>query len=98
MSFYLKEARSLSTQVQTDGHPPQPAGTSRVAAVGPYIQFSTMPRGPLRHELLVKPAYPDGTSTLPMQEVQARGSPGGVPRKPPLGTARQYFRKLTHFD
>ncbi|XP_023686839.1 apoptosis-stimulating of p53 protein 2-like isoform X1 [Paramormyrops kingsleyae] len=78
--------------VHTDGHPPQQAGMSRVAAVGPYIQFSTMPRGPLRHELLVKPAYPDGTSTLPMQEaplkVQARSSPG-VPSKPPLGVGSQ---------
>uniref|UniRef100_A0A8C8G3H5 Tumor protein p53 binding protein, 2a n=1 Tax=Oncorhynchus tshawytscha TaxID=74940 RepID=A0A8C8G3H5_ONCTS len=44
----------------------QQQGPSRVAAVGPYIQSSTMPRGPVRHELLVKPAaYPDGTATLP---------------------------------
>uniref|UniRef100_A0A6Q2YUN9 Tumor protein p53 binding protein, 2a n=1 Tax=Esox lucius TaxID=8010 RepID=A0A6Q2YUN9_ESOLU len=44
----------------------QQPGPSRVAAVGPYIQSSTMPRGPVRHELLVKPpAYPDGTATLP---------------------------------
>ncbi|MGH0169778.1 UNVERIFIED_CONTAM: hypothetical protein FKN15_059648 [Acipenser sinensis] len=41
---------------------------SRVAAVGPYIQSSTVPRGPSRHELLIKPAYPDGTSTLPVQD------------------------------
>lgn len=41
---------------------------SRVAAVGPYIQSSTMPRGQVRHELVVKPTYPDGTSTLPAQE------------------------------
>uniref|UniRef100_A0A3B3RP90 Tumor protein p53 binding protein, 2b n=1 Tax=Paramormyrops kingsleyae TaxID=1676925 RepID=A0A3B3RP90_9TELE len=84
--------------VHTDGHPPQQAGMSRVAAVGPYIQFSTMPRGPLRHELLVKPAYPDGTSTLPMQEaplkVQARSSPG-VPSKPPLGTLADWSSSST---
>lgn len=36
---------------------------SRVAAVGPYIQSSTMPRIASRNELLVKPAIPDGTST-----------------------------------
>ncbi|MGH0158741.1 UNVERIFIED_CONTAM: hypothetical protein FKN15_036505 [Acipenser sinensis] len=41
---------------------------SRVAAVGPYIQSSTVPRGPSRHELLIKPAYPDVTSTLPVQD------------------------------
>lgn len=46
----------------------QQQGPSRVAAVGPYIQSSTMPRGPVRHELLVKPAvYPDGTVNMPAQ-------------------------------
>uniref|UniRef100_A0A8D0XT31 SH3 domain-containing protein n=1 Tax=Sus scrofa TaxID=9823 RepID=A0A8D0XT31_PIG len=48
--------------VSSDGHLP-PAGASapsRVAAVGPYIQSSTMPRLPSRPELLVKPALPDG--------------------------------------
>uniref|UniRef100_A0AAY4DDS3 Tumor protein p53 binding protein, 2a n=1 Tax=Denticeps clupeoides TaxID=299321 RepID=A0AAY4DDS3_9TELE len=49
-----------------DGH--TQTGPSRVAAVGPYIQSSTMPRGSARHELLVKPTYPDGTSTLPSQD------------------------------
>ncbi|XP_075386761.1 apoptosis-stimulating of p53 protein 2 isoform X2 [Tenrec ecaudatus] len=49
--------------VSPDGTPPQQAGAapSRVAAVGPYIQSSTMPRMPSRPELLVKPALPDGT-------------------------------------
>ncbi|MBN3275613.1 ASPP2 protein, partial [Polyodon spathula] len=41
---------------------------SRVAAVGPYIQSSTVLCGPSRHELLIKPAYPDGTSSLPVQD------------------------------
>ncbi|KAM9561302.1 apoptosis-stimulating of p53 protein 2-like isoform 1-T1 [Salvelinus alpinus] len=61
-----------------DAHPQLPSdgpggqqqhqGPSRVAAVGPYIQSSTMPRGPVRHELLVKPAvYPDGTANMPAQ-------------------------------
>ncbi|XP_008124096.1 apoptosis-stimulating of p53 protein 2 isoform X1 [Anolis carolinensis] len=52
--------------VTPDGNQPQPVVStpSRVAAVGPYIQSSTMPRIASRNELLVKPAFPDGTSTL----------------------------------
>lgn len=53
-----------SPQVSPDGNVP-PLGVSapsRVAAVGPYIQSSTMPRVPPRPELLVKPALPDGSS------------------------------------
>ncbi|XP_054432611.1 apoptosis-stimulating of p53 protein 2 isoform X2 [Pteronotus mesoamericanus] len=48
--------------VSPDGNlPPQGVlAPSRVAAVGPYIQSSTMPRLPSRPELLVKPAPPDG--------------------------------------
>nr|XP_035974800.1 apoptosis-stimulating of p53 protein 2 isoform X1 [Halichoerus grypus] len=52
-----------SLPVSSDGNlPPQglPA-PSRVAAVGPYIQSSTMPRVPSRPELVVKPALPDGS-------------------------------------
>ncbi|XP_077437738.1 apoptosis-stimulating of p53 protein 2a isoform X2 [Vanacampus margaritifer] len=53
----------------------QPGGPSRVAAVGPYIQSSTLPRGGSgRHELLVKPAYPDGTSTLPTHDLQSKAA------------------------
>ncbi|KAM4693550.1 apoptosis-stimulating of p53 protein 2 isoform 3-T4 [Discoglossus pictus] len=49
---------------------PQVASTpSRVAAVGPYIQSATMPRLPSRPELLVKPAFPDGTATVQMPDV-----------------------------
>ena len=51
---------------QVDGTPP-PQGLpapSRVAAVGPYIQSSTMPRVPSRPELVVKPALPDGPGAL----------------------------------
>nr|XP_014351869.1 PREDICTED: apoptosis-stimulating of p53 protein 2 isoform X2 [Latimeria chalumnae] len=53
--------------VSSDGNIPQQvvSAPSRVAAVGPYIQSLTMPRVPSRPELLVKPAFPDGTSTLP---------------------------------
>ncbi|NXT95931.1 ASPP2 protein, partial [Anhinga rufa] len=35
-----------------------------IAAVGPYIQSSTMPRIASRPELLVKPAFSDGTQAL----------------------------------
>uniref|UniRef100_A0A8D3BKL8 Tumor protein p53 binding protein, 2a n=1 Tax=Scophthalmus maximus TaxID=52904 RepID=A0A8D3BKL8_SCOMX len=56
----------------SDGQAGQQTGPSRVAAVGPYIQSSTMPRGPVRHDLLVKPAYPDGTATLPAHDPQSK--------------------------
>uniref|UniRef100_A0A3P9HLM4 Tumor protein p53 binding protein, 2a n=1 Tax=Oryzias latipes TaxID=8090 RepID=A0A3P9HLM4_ORYLA len=54
----------------------QQPGGSRVAAVGPYIQSSTMPRGPARHDQPIKPAYPDGTSTLPAQDPQSKAGAG----------------------
>ncbi|XP_031452179.1 apoptosis-stimulating of p53 protein 2 [Phasianus colchicus] len=52
--------------VSSDGNLPQAVGSapSRVAAVGPYIQSSTMPRIAARPELLVKPAFSDGTQAL----------------------------------
>lgn len=52
----------LFPKVSPDGHLPQQgvSAPSRVAAVGPYIQSSTMPRMPPRPDLLVKPALPDG--------------------------------------
>uniref|UniRef100_A0A8D3C4D7 Tumor protein p53 binding protein, 2a n=1 Tax=Scophthalmus maximus TaxID=52904 RepID=A0A8D3C4D7_SCOMX len=59
----------------SDGQAGQQTGPSRVAAVGPYIQSSTMPRGPVRHDLLVKPAYPDGTATLPAHDPQSKAGP-----------------------
>nr|XP_004653299.2 apoptosis-stimulating of p53 protein 2 isoform X1 [Jaculus jaculus] len=56
--------------VSPDGNLPQQAAAapSRVAAVGPYIQSSTMPRMPSRPELLVKPALPDGSSVMQVPE------------------------------
>uniref|UniRef100_A0A8C7ZWZ3 Tumor protein p53 binding protein, 2a n=1 Tax=Oryzias sinensis TaxID=183150 RepID=A0A8C7ZWZ3_9TELE len=60
--------------------PKQPGG-SRVAAVGPYIQSSTMPRGPARHDQPIKPAYPDGTSTLPAQDPQSKAGAGEEKKK-----------------
>ncbi|XP_054654129.1 apoptosis-stimulating of p53 protein 2-like isoform X2 [Dunckerocampus dactyliophorus] len=59
----------------------QQSGPSRVAAVGPYIQSSTIPRGGSgRHELLVKPAYPDGTATLPTHDLQSKAAIAGAER------------------
>ncbi|KAL0964444.1 hypothetical protein UPYG_G00323940 [Umbra pygmaea] len=61
-----RASKDIPPQLPSDGPAGQQQGPSRVAAVGPYIQSSTMPRGPVRHEQLVKPpAYPDGTATLP---------------------------------
>lgn len=60
----------------SDGQAAQQAGTSRVAAVGPYIQSSTMPRGLMRHDLPVKPTYPDGTATLPAHDSQSKAGTG----------------------
>uniref|UniRef100_A0A665TW62 Tumor protein p53 binding protein, 2a n=1 Tax=Echeneis naucrates TaxID=173247 RepID=A0A665TW62_ECHNA len=65
----------------SDGQAGQQSGPSRVAAVGPYIQSSTMPRGPVRHDLLVKPAYPDGTATLPAHDPQTKAGAGLQPSK-----------------
>lgn len=55
-------------QLPSDGQAAQQTGPSRVAAVGPYIQSSTMPRGPIKQDLLNKHAYPDGTATIPHQD------------------------------
>ncbi|XP_014843035.1 PREDICTED: apoptosis-stimulating of p53 protein 2 isoform X3 [Poecilia mexicana] len=66
----------------SDGQAGPQSGPSRVAAVGPYIQSSTLPRGPSRHELLVKPGYPDSTATLPGSDSQSKASSGLQPGKP----------------
>lgn len=78
-----KERASKDTHPQqpSDGQAGQQSGPSRVAAVGPYIQSSTMPRGPVRHDLLVKPAYPDGTATLPAHDPQSKAGTGLQPSK-----------------
>lgn len=70
----------MSLQQPSDGQAGQQSGPSRVAAVGPYIQSSTMPRGPVRHDLLVKPAYPDGTATLPAHDPQTKAGAGEQPQ------------------
>ena len=83
-------------KVSSDGHVPQPgaSGQSRVAAVGPYIQSSTMPRIPSRPELLVKPALPDGPGAT-----QASEGPMKVQTLPNMrsGAASQAKGKIRHF-
>ncbi|KAG9334882.1 hypothetical protein JZ751_006362 [Albula glossodonta] len=66
----VKDKASKGNQHKPAGDGPLPlqTGPSRVAAVGPYIQSSTVPRGSAGRDALVKPAYPDGTATLPVQE------------------------------
>ncbi|KAB5518426.1 hypothetical protein PHYPO_G00165740 [Pangasianodon hypophthalmus] len=95
--FPVKEKASKDTQpkVSSDGQPPQSGGQSRVAAVGPYIQSSTVPRGPARHDLL-KPTYPDGTATLPPQD----RSTGMVsaPAKPGTGLQSSKVLKVTDWS
>uniref|UniRef100_H3C521 Tumor protein p53 binding protein, 2a n=1 Tax=Tetraodon nigroviridis TaxID=99883 RepID=H3C521_TETNG len=59
----------------SEGQAGQHTGPSRVAAVGPYIQSSTMPRGPVRQDQLVKPVYPDGTATLPAHDPRSHPGP-----------------------
>ncbi|XP_011482745.1 apoptosis-stimulating of p53 protein 2 isoform X1 [Oryzias latipes] len=74
-----KERASKDTHTQqlpSESTAGQQPGGSRVAAVGPYIQSSTMPRGPARHDQPIKPAYPDGTSTLPAQDPQSKAGAG----------------------
>uniref|UniRef100_A0A3P9CDB8 Apoptosis-stimulating of p53 protein 2 n=1 Tax=Maylandia zebra TaxID=106582 RepID=A0A3P9CDB8_9CICH len=65
--------QSENQPVASDCTAPQYSMGSRVAAVGPYIQSSSTsssqgPPVPVRQEILVKPAYPDGTATLPMAD------------------------------
>uniref|UniRef100_A0A8C7ZEW5 Tumor protein p53 binding protein, 2b n=1 Tax=Oryzias sinensis TaxID=183150 RepID=A0A8C7ZEW5_9TELE len=74
--------------VASEGVASQICANSRVAAVGPYIQSASTssPQGtsaPPRQEALVKPAYPDGTATLPMPESSMKPPPR--PAKPASG-------------
>ncbi|KAM7419948.1 hypothetical protein PAMA_016853 [Pampus argenteus] len=74
--------------VVSDSAAPQHGAGSRVAAVGPYIQSSSVtssqgPPVPARQEVLVKPAYPDGTATLPMPDLSLKPPPRPV--KPASG-------------
>uniref|UniRef100_A0A1A8GBE4 Tumor protein p53 binding protein, 2 n=2 Tax=Nothobranchius korthausae TaxID=1143690 RepID=A0A1A8GBE4_9TELE len=81
--YPTKERASKEThrQLPSDGQTGQQSGPSRVAAVGPYIQSSTLPRGQVRHDVLVKPTYPDGTATLPANDLQTKAETGLQPGK-----------------
>uniref|UniRef100_A0A3P9I7T3 Tumor protein p53 binding protein, 2b n=1 Tax=Oryzias latipes TaxID=8090 RepID=A0A3P9I7T3_ORYLA len=82
--------------VASEGVASQICANSRVAAVGPYIQSSSTssPQGtsaPPRQEALVKPAYPDGTATLPMPESSMKPPPR--PAKPASGFSTMKVNK-----
>ncbi|XP_024858081.1 apoptosis-stimulating of p53 protein 2 isoform X3 [Kryptolebias marmoratus] len=71
--------------VASDSITHQHGVSSRVAAVGPYIQSSSTsgsqgPPAQDRQEMMVKPAYPDGTATLPMPDSSLKPPPR--PAKP----------------
>uniref|UniRef100_A0A1A8MX29 Tumor protein p53 binding protein, 2 n=1 Tax=Nothobranchius pienaari TaxID=704102 RepID=A0A1A8MX29_9TELE len=76
-----RASKETHRQLPSDGQTGQQSGPSRVAAVGPYIQSSTMPRGQVRHDVLVKPTYPDGTATLPANDLQTKAETGLQPGK-----------------
>ncbi|KAM3623599.1 uncharacterized protein V6R79_013131 [Siganus canaliculatus] len=81
----------------SDGVALQHGGVSRVAAVGPYIQSSSQgPPVPARQEVLVKPAYPDGTATLPMPDMSLKPPPRPV--KPASGFASAKMTSLSDWS
>ncbi|XP_023130046.2 apoptosis-stimulating of p53 protein 2-like isoform X1 [Amphiprion ocellaris] len=87
--------------VASDGVVPQHGGGSRVAAVGPYIQSSSTstpqaPPVPTHQEILVKPAYPDGTATLPMPDSSLKPPPRPV--KPASGFNASKTTKLSDWS
>ncbi|XP_074552144.1 apoptosis-stimulating of p53 protein 2-like [Halichoeres trimaculatus] len=87
--------------VASDGVAPQHGVGSRVAAVGPYIQSSPKtssqgPPVPARQEALVKPAYPDGTATLPMPDSSMKPPPRPV--KPASGFATTKVTKVSDWN
>uniref|UniRef100_A0AAX7UT60 SH3 domain-containing protein n=1 Tax=Astatotilapia calliptera TaxID=8154 RepID=A0AAX7UT60_ASTCA len=89
--------QSENQPVASDCTAPQYSMGSRVAAVGPYIQSSSTsssqgPPVPVRQEILVKPAYPDGTATLPMADSSLKPPPRPV--KPASGTCFRDVRNI----
>ncbi|KAI5088947.1 tumor protein p53 binding protein, 2 isoform X2 [Silurus meridionalis] len=66
----LQQKENMPSGNGQSSHPP--SVPSRIAAVGPYIQ-SPAPPLPPKKDVLVKPAYPDGTSTLPKPLTKATG-------------------------
>ncbi|KAI3352674.1 hypothetical protein L3Q82_020136, partial [Scortum barcoo] len=83
---------------------PQHGVGSRVAAVGPYNQSSLttssqgppVPFKPARQEVLVKPAYPDGTATLPIPDSSLKPPPRPV--KPASGFVTSKITKLSDWS
>ncbi|XP_067441818.1 apoptosis-stimulating of p53 protein 2-like [Thunnus thynnus] len=87
--------------VASESAAPQHGVGSRVAAVGPYIQSSSTtssqgPPVPARQEALVKPAYPDGTATLPMPDSSLKPPPRPV--KPASGFNTSKITKLSDWN
>lgn len=74
--------------ISSDGNIPHQiiSAPSRVAAVGPYIQSSTIPRVPSKSELLVKPAFPDGMAVLQLSDGPLKSQT--LPNMKPVGTVQ----------
>ncbi|XP_035493577.2 apoptosis-stimulating of p53 protein 2-like isoform X4 [Scophthalmus maximus] len=79
--------------VASDGGAPQLGVGSRVAAVGPYIQLSSVTRP---QEPPMKAAYPDGTATLPMPDSSLKPPPRPV--KPASGFISSKINKLSDWN
>ncbi|XP_058651676.1 apoptosis-stimulating of p53 protein 2a [Onychostoma macrolepis] len=77
----LQQKENLPVSLPSEAQTVQQTGPSRVAAVGPYIQSSTMPRGPNKQDLLIKHAYPDGTATVLHQDKSTHPDSGKVSSK-----------------
>uniref|UniRef100_A0A1A8RXQ9 Tumor protein p53 binding protein, 2 n=1 Tax=Nothobranchius rachovii TaxID=451742 RepID=A0A1A8RXQ9_9TELE len=69
--------------VAPDGVAPQHGGSSRVAAVGPYIQSCSTSGSQEGQDMLLKPTHGDGTSTLPTYPSVLK--PPAKPAKPVPG-------------
>ncbi|CAJ1054186.1 apoptosis-stimulating of p53 protein 2-like isoform X1 [Xyrichtys novacula] len=84
--------------VASDG--PPHSVSSRVAAVGPYIQSANTsaqgPPVPARQGGPVKPAYPDGTVTLPTPDPTMKPPPRPV--KPALGFSTTKTSKVSEWS
>ncbi|XP_026080629.1 apoptosis-stimulating of p53 protein 2-like [Carassius auratus] len=77
----LQQKENLPVSLPSDAQTAPQTGPARVAAVGPYIQSSTMPRGPVKQDLLTKHTYPDGTATVPHQDRTPHPDSGKVSSK-----------------
>ncbi|XP_041839002.1 apoptosis-stimulating of p53 protein 2-like [Melanotaenia boesemani] len=87
--------------VATEGVASQHGVSSRVAAVGPYILSSSSsssqgPPVPPRQAMQVKPAYPDGTATLPMPDSSLKPPPR--PAKPASGFNTSKITKMSEWS